>query len=103
MCRLTHRSRGLAPDLKREVQAVRMIPLSYIQEQTINTVVYYPHTSPPVEWMKIAALCWDKVYRSLPCSATWEGFLNLRRIYVRAERGSEKACLAAAKGPRTIK
>jgi len=29
----------------------------------MNTVVYYPHRSPSLKWMKLAALCWDKVYR----------------------------------------
>ncbi|GHO97418.1 hypothetical protein KSF_112910 [Reticulibacter mediterranei] len=32
----------------------------------MNTVVYYPHIYPTTEWLKIAALCWDKVYRLRP-------------------------------------
>jgi hypothetical protein len=32
----------------------------------MNTVVYYPHIYPTDEWLKLAALCWDKVYRLVP-------------------------------------
>lgn len=32
----------------------------------MNTVVYYPYMSPSAEWLRIAALCWDKVYRIKP-------------------------------------
>lgn len=32
----------------------------------MNTVVYYPHIYPPPEWLRVAALCWDKVYRLTP-------------------------------------
>jgi hypothetical protein len=28
----------------------------------LNTVVYYPHLWPRPEWLKLAALCWDRVY-----------------------------------------
>ena len=28
----------------------------------MNTVVYYPYVHPPAEWLRVAALCWDKVY-----------------------------------------
>jgi hypothetical protein len=32
----------------------------------MNTVVYYPHICPPLEWLKLGVLCWDKVYRLVP-------------------------------------
>ncbi len=32
----------------------------------MNTVVYYPHIYPAPNWLKLAALCWDKIYRMLP-------------------------------------
>lgn len=32
----------------------------------MNTVVYYPHFTPPSSWLKMAALCWERVYRLLP-------------------------------------
>jgi hypothetical protein len=32
----------------------------------MNTVVYYPYITPRLEWLKLAALCWDKVYRLVP-------------------------------------
>ena len=32
----------------------------------MNTVVYYPHVYPSPEWLKLAALCWDKVYTLSP-------------------------------------
>ena len=32
----------------------------------MNTVVYYPHIYPTAEWLKLAALCWDQVYRLVP-------------------------------------
>lgn len=28
----------------------------------MNTVVYYPHVWPRLKWLKVGALCWDKVY-----------------------------------------
>jgi hypothetical protein len=35
----------------------------------MNTVIYYPFLSPPPEWLRLAALCWDKVYRIKPQNA----------------------------------
>lgn len=35
----------------------------------MNTVVYYPHFVPPDSWLKVAALCWERVYRLLPIDA----------------------------------
>jgi len=32
----------------------------------MNTVIYYPFINPRPEWLKLAALCWDKVYRLTP-------------------------------------
>jgi hypothetical protein len=32
----------------------------------MNTVIYYPYVSPTPEWLKVAALCWDKIYRFVP-------------------------------------
>ena len=32
----------------------------------MNTVVYYPYINPRPDWLKLAALCWDKVYRLVP-------------------------------------
>jgi hypothetical protein len=32
----------------------------------MNTVVYYPYITPRPDWLKLAALCWDKVYRLVP-------------------------------------
>src|SRR6266487_1507622 len=32
----------------------------------LNTVVYYPHISPSPDWLKLAALCWNRVYRLVP-------------------------------------
>ena len=32
----------------------------------MNTVVYYPHQTPSPKWLKLASLCWDKVYRLTP-------------------------------------
>src|SRR5215471_15212184 len=28
----------------------------------MNAALYYPYLSPPSKWLRIAALCWDKVY-----------------------------------------
>jgi hypothetical protein len=28
----------------------------------MNTVVYYPYLWPTPEWIRVAALCWEKVY-----------------------------------------
>ena len=28
----------------------------------MNTTVYYPYINPPLRWLKVASLCWDKVY-----------------------------------------
>ena len=28
----------------------------------MNTVVYYPHIWPRPEWLRLAALCWDRVH-----------------------------------------
>ncbi len=33
---------------------------------SMNTVVYYPYINPKPDWLKLAALCWDKVYRLAP-------------------------------------
>jgi hypothetical protein len=35
----------------------------------MNTVVYYPHICPTPEWLRLASLCWDKVYRITPPTA----------------------------------
>lgn len=32
----------------------------------MNTAIYYPHIHPTTKWLKMAALCWDKVYRLVP-------------------------------------
>lgn len=32
----------------------------------MNTVLYYPYITPRSDWLKMAALCWDKVYRIVP-------------------------------------
>jgi hypothetical protein len=32
----------------------------------MNTVIYYPYISPRPEWLKLAALSWNKVYRLVP-------------------------------------
>jgi hypothetical protein len=32
----------------------------------MNTVIYYPYIFPSSQWLKIAALCWNKVYRLVP-------------------------------------
>jgi hypothetical protein len=32
----------------------------------MNTVIYYPYITPRPDWLKVAALCWDKVYRLVP-------------------------------------
>ena len=32
----------------------------------MNTVVYYPYIFPPLEWLKLASLCWDRVYTLIP-------------------------------------
>ncbi|MDT4965383.1 MAG: hypothetical protein QOJ64_120 [Acidobacteriota bacterium] len=34
----------------------------------MNTVIYYPYIHPPLEWLRLSALCWDKVYRM----TTWD-------------------------------
>jgi hypothetical protein len=34
----------------------------------LNTVVYYPHQTPSPKWLKLSALCWDKVYCLKPRS-----------------------------------
>jgi hypothetical protein len=34
----------------------------------MNTVVYYPHVLPSSKWLKLAAICWDKVYCLIPDS-----------------------------------
>lgn len=28
----------------------------------MNTTVYYPYITPPLPWLKVASLCWDRVY-----------------------------------------
>src|SRR5438874_830053 len=28
----------------------------------MNTAVYYPYFNPPLAWLKVASLCWDKVF-----------------------------------------
>ena len=32
----------------------------------MNTVIYYPHIFPSPDWLKLAAICWNKVYRFVP-------------------------------------
>ena len=32
----------------------------------MNTVIYYPRIFPSPDWLKLAALCWDQVYRLVP-------------------------------------
>lgn len=32
----------------------------------MNTVVYYPHTCPTPDWLRLASLCWDKIYTVTP-------------------------------------
>ena len=35
----------------------------------MNTVIYYPHFYPTDHWLKLASLCWDKVYTLRPPDA----------------------------------
>src|SRR5712692_8849084 len=35
----------------------------------MNTVLYYPFLHPSPAWLRVAALCWDKVYRIRPSDA----------------------------------
>jgi hypothetical protein len=39
----------------------------------MNSVIYYPHIFPPFDWLRVAALCWDKVY--LPGANRFQGRL----------------------------
>ncbi len=32
----------------------------------MNLVIYYPHLFPPMDWLRVAALCWDEVYTLRP-------------------------------------
>ena len=36
------------------------------ERDAMNTVVYYPYVTPRPEWLRLAALCWDEVYRMVP-------------------------------------
>jgi len=38
----------------------------------LNTVVYYPHIFPSPDWLKLAAICWNKVYRLVPANWSYD-------------------------------
>jgi hypothetical protein len=35
----------------------------------MNTVLYYPHLFPPMDWVRVAALCWDEVHTLRPAGS----------------------------------
>jgi hypothetical protein len=38
----------------------------------MNTVLYYPHIFPSPDWLKLAALCWNHVYRFVPANWSYD-------------------------------
>jgi hypothetical protein len=38
----------------------------------LNTVVYYPHIFPSPDWLKLAPICWNKVYTLVPANWSYD-------------------------------